>query len=447
MRAVDLAAPTIPPHVIPPPNPSASWPAKPIVGLEWVPQSTWNSPDPSSFWDNPTPLVWDDPASAVGFTDVWCDCAGLEVIHGEPDEADLYPPSRCTLNLYDPTGKYRRRTVDGQLTYYAVGRRLACLARFAPADQWWLFHGRVAEWRELPGDMIEVVAYAAPNNLAQDPGRTWTAGVAGQTIRPRVAAIVTASGVVGVTVRADLGDATLSVPAADTVTPWDAIQRAVWSDAGVVYSDADDQIVARDRRWRQGRGDEPGTTFTDNVCIPTNVVVWDAEIANVDDYLAARVVLSNDADPALVATASNPAELIDPNLVFTHPDADLWRTQTEGNAVAAAIANDRGTARLAIGLARVHLHDPRRQTAADWRPLVNLRLGDRVAWQHEYTNPDGSLTLVDVDVITATVRHLITPETWTVEIESTPAVGYRQVHEWDTTTLTWDTVDTTGVWR
>lgn len=449
MRVSDLAAPAIPVHVIPPDQPSAKWPAAPVIGLEWVPQSTWNSPDPASVWDNPAPLVWDDPASLVGMTDVWCDTAGLEVVHGEPDEVDLYPPSRATLTLYDPTGRYRRRTVDGQLVYYAPGRRLSCLCRFDAGDLWWLFNGRVAEWHELGDDLVEVVAYAAPSNLAQDPGRDWTAGVAGDTIRPRVNAIVAASGVVGVTVRADVGTATLSVPAADRVTPWDALQRATWSDAGVVYSDADDTLVARDRAWRTGRADTPTPPLvvTDNVCIAGNTVVWDLAAANVDDWLAGRVVLSNDADPALIATASNPAETVDPNLVFTHPDRDLWRTQAEGNSVAAAIANDRGTARQAIALARVLLHDPRRQTVADWRPVIDLRLGDRIGWQHETDNVDGTVSLVDVDVIASTVRHLITPETWTVEIESTPAVGYRVVHEWDSTTLTWDTADLTGVWR
>ena len=447
MRATDLAAPAIPPHTIPPDQPSARWPARPVVGLEWVPQSTWDAADPASVWDDPTPRIWDDPAAAIGYTDVWCDTAGLEVVHGEPDEADLYPPSRVTLTLYDPTGRYRRRTVDGQLVFYAPGRRLSILAVFDAPDStsWWLFNGRVATWNEHPDDTIEIVAYAAPANLAQDPGRAWTAGVAGDTIRPRVAAIVAAAAIPGIVVRSDLGDATLSVPAADTTTPWDAIQRAAWSDAGVVWSDADDTLVVSDRRWRQGRGDEPTPplVLTDNVCIAGNTVVWDAEIANADDYLAGRVVLSNDATPnPLVAVASNPAELIDPTLTFTHPDTDLWRTQLEGDAAAQAIANDRGRARMAVALARVLLHDPRRQTVADWRPLIDLRLGDRVGWQHQ----DGN-DLVDVDVIAATVRHLITPESWTVEFESAPAVGYRVVHAWDTTTLTWDTADLTGVWR
>lgn len=446
MRAADLAPPTIPAHPIPPDQPSAAWPATPVIGLEWSPQSTWNSRDPASTWDNPA-LVWDDPAAGVGFVDVWCDCAGVEVVHGEPDETDLFPPSRLTLTLYDPGGKYTRRTVDGQLVYYAPGRRVVALG-LIDGVAWWVFAGAVATWTEH-GDTVEVVAYSTPAALAQDPGREWSAGVDGDTLRPRATAIVAASGIAGVALRADLGDATLSVPAAEAVPAWEMLQRAAWSDAGVCYSDADDTLVVRDRRWRQGRGDEPSPplVLTDNVCIAGNTVVWDAEIANVDEWLAARVVLSNAADPALVATASNPAELIDPRLVFTHPDTDLWRTQSEGDAVAAAIANDRGTARLAVGFARVYLHDPRRSTPAEARAMVDLRLGDRVAWQHEYTNPDATVTLVDVDVIAQTIRHAITPDEWLVEVESSPAVGYRVVHEYDTTTLTWDTSDTTGVWR
>jgi hypothetical protein len=201
--------------------------------------------------------------------------------------------------------------------------------------------------------------------------------------------------------------------------------------------------------WRQGRADTPTPrlVLTDNVCVAGNVVVWDAEIANVDEWLAGRVVLSNDATPALVSTASNPAETVDASLVFTHPDTDLWRTQSEGDVLAAAIAADRGGARLALGFARVYLHDPRRQTVADWRPMIDLRLGDRVGWQHEYDNVDGSVTLVDVTAVVDTVRHLITPETWIVEAESSPAVTYTAVEEWDTTALVWDTADTLGVWR
>lgn len=447
-RTGDLAPPTIPAHTIPPDRPSALWPAAPVIGLEQQTQSTWDSPDLSATWDAGD--VWDNPRSAVTYTDVWCDTIGVEIVHGEPDDADLFPPSQATLTLYDPTGIYRRRTIDGRLLYYAPGKRVAILALFDAGDRWWLFNGRVATWTEHGDDTIEIVAYSAASNLAQDPGKDWTAGAAGDTIRPRVTALVAGSGVQGVTVRADLGQATLSVPAAEAATAYDMIQRAVWSDGGIVFGDADDQLVVRDRTWRVGRTDQPATPLilTDNVCIAGNVIVHDAEIANVDEWLAGRVVLSNDATPTpLIATASNPTESIDPSLVFTHPDTDLWRTQSEGNALAQSIANDRGAARLAVGFARVYLHDPRRSTAADWKPIVDLRLGDRVGWQHEYDNVDGSTTLVDVDVIADTIRHAITPESWIVEFESSPAVGYRAVYEWDTTTLTWDTSDPTGVWR
>lgn len=445
MRGTDTAPPVIPAHAIPPGNPSASWTGKPIVGLEYLPAGNlWDDADRTTVvWGNPA-IRWDDPLTASGFSDAWCDTAGLEIVHGEPDDAELIPPSRCTLTLYDPTGKYRRRTPDGRLVYYAAGRRLCVLAD--DGATWWLFSGRIATWHELPDSYVEIVAYSIDNALAQPPGKTWSAGTDGERLGARAAAIVAGSGIAGVTLRADAGLATLAKPAAADDAALEMLERAAWSDGGVVYPDADGSLIVRDRNWRSGRADQPAarTVLSDNVCTAGYVPVWDPEYAHDDEWLAATVTLSNTA--ALVATAANPAELIDPTLRYTHPDTDLWKTQAEGDALARWIADARGQQRPALAMARVHLHDWR-LPAGVWRAMLDLRMADQIRWVHEDAWPDGALVLIDQTMVTHTIRHLLTADTWTVEIETGPAVAYTYIGMWDLTVWRWDDADPAADWR
>lgn len=443
MRVTDAAAPTIPPHVPAVGQPSAGWKAQPIVGLEYMPDADLYDDIDTETVVYDAALTWDDPATAAGFTDVWCDTTGLEIIHGEPDEHDLIPPSHATLTLYDPTGKYRRRTPDGRLVFYAPGRRLSCLAKIGGV-LWWLFNGRVATWHELADGFVEITAYSCTAALAQDPGATIGPGAAGDTLRARLTAILAHAAAAGpggaITLRSDLGQATLSLPPAAR-QPWlEQMQQAAWSDGGLVFADADDTLIGRDRLWRDGRPDQPAQklALSDNVCDAGAVVVWEPETGHDDDWLAGRVLLSNIA--GLASAAANPAENIDPTLLYTHPDADLWRTQAEGDGLAAWIATVRGMARLAISRAVVHLHDARFDY---WQAMIDCRLADRVRWLHTERFA-GQLDTTDVDVIVATVRHLLTADTWTVEIETTPAVAYTAVLEWDVTSYTWN--DAAAVW-
>jgi hypothetical protein len=444
VRVSDAAPPTIPAHAIPPAQPSATWKAKPIIGLEYLPLADlWDDADPAVTWDAlGEPYVWDAPGTASGFTDVWCDTAGVEIVHGEPDEHDLYPPSSLTLTLYDPTGKYRRRTADGRLVFYAAGRRLVALAQIG-AGSWWLFAGTIATWHEQADGFIEVVAYSGSATLAQDPGRDWTAGTAGQQLPPRVAAILAAATSTQAT-RVDSGLATFVVPVADRVPPLEVLQRAAWSDGGLVYSDADDTLTVRDRNWRDGRNDSPAPplVLTDNLCDRGAVVLAEVELADNDDWLAARVILSTEA--GLVAVASNPAELIDPRLIYTHPDTDIWDTQSVGDSLAAHIANVRGAQRPALELGRVYLHDRRHDY---WQAVIDTRLGDRITWTHQDRNLDGTLTVYELPAVLSTIRHLLTAETWIVELATTPAVGAIAVESWDVTAYTWDDAAAAAVWR
>ena len=394
-------------------------------------------------------LVWDAPLTGIGFSDVWCDLEELTVTAGQPDVFDGFQTGHCRLVLRDPgDGRYTLRTPDGRLVYYAPGRRLAVYWLDEVGEPWWVFHGAIATWRQ-PGldGRVEIDAYACPAWLAQTTGTTWTAGVDGQLPRPRLTAIAAAAGFVGPTAF-DLGDVTLSVPEAADVFPLDVMRRSAASDAGILFADADDTLIYRDRRWRDGRTDQGDIpTFTDNVCAlpPGAVVVWAPVAADVDLRLAGTVRLENAADPPLLATADG-ADYVDPRIVFSHAEADLWRTQPEGDAVAAHEAAVRSDARMALATFDVHLHDRRFDY---WVQCVDRRLGDRIRWQHadNYTSDPPQTVLYDLDMVLTTLNHQVTPDAWTVTMGTAPAVGYTAVELWDVTGLTWDSADPLAVWR
>ena len=421
-----------------------------VVALERLPQSAyvWDDDDADVTWDDTTPeRVWDAPFVGSGFTDVWCDLVQLELVTGEPDQDESYRTPYARLVVRDPgDGRYRARTVDGKLVYWAVGRRLAVWWHDETGTDHWLFSGQIATWRdELLTPDVTIEAYGSLGTLAQPLGRDWTAGVAGQLLAPRVTAIMTAGQYTG-PVRSDLGDVTLRVPVASDTPPLDELRRAARSDGGIVYADADDTVVVRDRRWRGGRTDQTTIpTFTANLCDldPTAVVAWDVTSADLDVRLASVVSLANDATPPLVATATNAG--VPGGLIYSHPTPDLWTTQAEGNALAAFIAANRADARLALGNAGVYLHDIRFDY---WHQSLERRLGDRIRFVHEdrFADPD-DLTVYDVTLVVTTIRHAITRDTWTVALATTPAVAYTLVELWDQTLLTWDDANPLAVWR
>jgi len=160
--------------------------------------------------------------------------------------------------------------------------------------------------------------------------------------------------------------------------------------------------------------------------------------------LAGTVRLQNAADPPLVAVAAGNA-YVDPSIVFTHNTDDLWQSQADGDAVAAHEADMRSDARMGLGNVDVHLHDARFDY---WSQVLDRRLGDRVRWQHQdrFVDPD-RVELYDLTMITTTIRHRITADTWTVQLATAPAVDYTAVELWDITALTWDDPDPLAVWR
>jgi hypothetical protein len=421
-----------------------------VVALERLPQAAyvWDDVDPDVVWDDADPQrVWDAPFIGSGFTDVYCDLVSLDIVNGEPDGFDNYRAPYLTMVLRDPgDGRYRSRTVDGRLLYWSVGRRVAVWWHDEHGVDWWRFSGRIAVWRDpmLTSD-VTIEAYGGLAELSRPMGREWTAGAAGNYPSQRVPAILAAAGYTG-PVRTDLGDVTLSVPAPADVLPIDALRRAVRSDGGIAYSDADDTLITRDRRWRGGRPDQTRfTTFTDNVCDlgPSAVVLWDVTAADLDLRLAGTLRFGNDAVPPLTASATNPG--IDPAVIFTHPDPDLWQTQGQGNELAAYSASNRADARLALGNAAVYLHDVRFDY---WHQALELRIGDLARFQHTDTFTDPPRTDVyDVNLVVTTIRDHVTADGWTVELTTSPAVTYTLVELWDLTRLMWDDPSPLAVWR
>lgn len=436
----------IPAVIIPDPDRPAWMSGQLVVALERLPQSAyvWDDDDPAVVWDaDGDPYVWDAPDIAAGLTDVWCDLIGLTISHGQPDPNDQYRTSSALLELRDPgDGRYRTRTVDGRLIYYATGRRLSVYWADPDGQRWWLFNGRISAWRERLDGTIGIDAYSL-DSLGRSDGAAWTAGTDGQHLPERVASILAARAP-DIVCRCDAGDVTLSVPAAQDRPPLDAIREAAWSDGGIVYSDADDTLVVRDRRWRSGRTDQADGVpiLTDNVCAhgPDAVVVWSPETADDGLRQAGRVRLENMAQPSLVAVADAPPNRFVPTtVVFTHSGRDLWRTQAEGNALAAFTVDERSTARVALGTADVYLHDRRFDY---WSLILLRRLGDRIRFQHD--DPFG---FWDVMTVLTTLVHTITPDSWVVNVGTSPAVGYTALQLWDSTLLVWDDSDPDAVWR
>ena len=393
-------------------------------------------------------LVWDAPFVGSGYTDVWCDLVELTIRSGFPDQWENYLTGQARLVVRDPgDGRYTTRTADGRLVYYAPGRRLAVYWLDPAGVGWWLFHGAIATWRQPRLDgTVEIEAFACTGDLAQPVGRVWTAGTATDYSGTRIAAIGAVAGFTG-RQGGDSGDVQLSVPAAGSDLPLDAMRRAAASDGGIVYADADDTLLYRDRRWRNGRPDQTDIpTFTDNVCDagPDVVVGWDPVAADSDLRLAGLVRLSNDATPPLVA-AANGSDYVNARLIYTHQYPDLWKVQADGDLLAAHEADVRSDARLAVGSLDVHLHDYRWDY---WDAVVKRRLGDRVRWLHQdtYTDPP-SVDLYDLELVLTGLGHTVTPESWTVELGSAPAVAYTAVEAWDVTALFWDDESALAVWR
>lgn len=447
-RTGDIAPPVLTPHPIDPTAPIAAWRYVPLVALELLGQAAyvWDDSDIDVIWDDTTPeRVWDAPFVGSGFSDAVCDFVAIDVDPGDTDDLYLFAPVSCTVTLDNRSGAYTPWSADGRLVYWAPGRRLHLLARDVATDElMWLFSGRVASWTTGVDDTVTVVAYDGLSWLAQEPGGTWTPGAAGNTVTQRITAVTAAAGYPD-RVDADAGTVTLSTAAVD-VSWLEAIQRAALSDGGLFYGDADGSLDYRNRLWRTGRSDQPRVyAVSDNIC-DADVVVWDVDAAADDERLVTDVRLVNEAGLASTAALTGSLWAGDVRYRLSHPDPDLWQTQSQGDTLATYLLAQQSTPSLAINRLSLYVQDPRQQPEV-WDLAVRTRRGDRVEIVHDFTDPAGQPAQLDLYSIVLGVAHSITPEQWVSSLSLSRTVDWRTVEQWDRTRFTWDDPDALNTWR
>jgi len=435
MRAYDRTPPAYTPHPIPPGSPLSRFGAVPVILVERQPSQAyvWDDEDPAVVWDAAgDPYVWDAPASAANFIDATCDFQALEVDVGRPDDLNLFASGRCLFSLDNRSGQWSTYDAGGRLIYYAPGRRVRVLAKIG-TETFWLFAGYIDRWDDTAADSVTVEAHDRFATLAQPVGK-FTPGTAGETAGPRIDAIRSRAGD-GDPVRLEAGTVTLTRQQTDR-SPLEEIQVTALSDGGLVYTDADGTLVYRDRLWPRGRDDQPTIDrFTDNVCDADAFMVWDCQLATVDDYLATVVHLENVA--GLVSEAVTDDELLLGGAPFplTHPDPDHWTTQAEGDKLAGALLNLFGDPTVGVASMTLHLVDPLQDL---WRVGIDKRLGDRIEFLHDFVAAGGLPGTFDVALVVTTVAHRVTPDAWLVELGTTQAVEATPVQRWDMTHWTWD---------
>jgi len=438
---LDQAAPVYAPHPIGPAAPIASWAAIPRVVIERVPTFayTWDDDDPTVDWDA-SGKVWDDPAAGGGYVDAVCDFQAVELAAGNPDELMLFPAARAVVSLDNRTGRWTQYDESGRLIYFAPGRRLHVLADYA-GEAWWLFSGTIDTWDLQADGSVAVEAHDRLAVLAAEIG-TYTPGSGGTAAAQRLSDILTVAGDTGPT-RFDPGGPALTAQPTER-SPLEECQVVALSAGGILYADADGTLLYRDQLWTRGRDDQPTVpVFSDNVCTGDAVVVWDAELSTDDEHLATKVTLTNVAGTTVTATTNDPLLLQGQPYPLTHPDPDQWTTAAQGQAVANATLNLYD--KLTVGVRRFELHllDPTRSL---WRTGIDMRLGDRIRFQHDFPVPSGvDVGTFDITAIVSTITHEITPEAWVVGVGTTPAVAATITQRWDRTQWMWDQAD--AVWR
>lgn len=438
MRVDDLPVPDLVPHQVPPGAPVARWGAGLRIAIEQAPAEpyVW---DAGTVWDDdPDPaLLWDADRWPAGWVDAVCDFQALSIDTGVPDELGLYPAASLTLSLDDRSGAWSTWTATGRLARFAVGNRVAVWADYRGDDRW-LFFGRVTRWAQQPATATVVVeAHDGFALLAPPVGVPWVAG--GVNLQTPLARItdIAAAATFPDPVDGDPGDNPLTIPPEDPRSPLEAMQRVALSDGGVVAVDADGRLIYRDRRWREGRADQPRVwLFTDRACDTGALAVWDPVVDASDDGAVTEVRLQNVAGTTVVALGA-PAPVA---LRLAHPDPDLWNTSGEGQVLADwLLASQAAPPGYQVRSFALHLTDPHQVDL--WDAGTSLRRGDRFAWV-----TDLAAGRLDVDVIVAGYRHDITPDDWLVTCYGTRAVAARTALPWDWTSFTWDDPNPSNVW-
>jgi hypothetical protein len=438
MRSVDKAVPTIDVH-----RPAMEpFPAILHIGIARQPVAAVVWDDGTATWDG-AGLTWDDvddwPYQRM---DLFCRFHGLTVSAGNPDAEGIFESAHVEMTLDNRDGALSLYDETGRLIDWQPGSPLDVWAVYG-GESFWLFSGRITAWREQSDGTLDVEAFDAFSELQAFRGE-WTPGVVGQTPAGRLTSICTAAGFTGRR-RFDTGDVTLLTEAVD-VAALEEMFRTARSDGGVVFCDADGTLVYRGRNWLAGRPDQPSVPeLTDNYCDGGAAVVWDAATTTADDDIVNWLTAGNIAEPTVVVEKRNDDSILYHGVQTWPSDRsdDLWSDAAQGEALADWIVNHRALHRFRVEEASLYLHDPR---FALWPVGLDLRIGDLVDWTHEQAATGGP-QLIDIRVIVVGVVHDITPDSWVVELATSPAVDHRTIGAWDRTPWMWDDVDTANVWN
>lgn len=412
------------------------------IGLERLPTAayTWDDEDPDVTWDDTTPeRVWDAPFIGGGMTHTTCDFHACVIDAGHLDDDGLFGPGRAVVTLANPAGEYSLLDASGRLVYAAVGRRVQILGE-ADNLSWWLFSGRVTSWDENPDGTVTVTAHDGFAQLAQDTGTEWTPGSLDQTVAQRVTSILSTWAYTDPVALA-VTDVRMGNPPTER-SPLEECQVTALSDGGVLFGDADGRLTYRARTWLAGRADQTVVrVFSDNVC-DGPVVVWDLETVTDDALVASQVRLDNYETPAKTAVATAATNPWTVPYVYSHPDADLWHYQTDGDRLATDLLALRTNQTARFGFA-LYLHDPGQDL---WRTGIDLRIGDRVRVVRHYTAAGGDTGTLDVTNVVTSIGHEITPESWVTTVATSRVVTYAQPVLWDAAAYTWDDTNPLNVW-
>lgn len=395
---------------------------------------------------------------AGGWIDATCSFTGLELVVGPPDDHFDLPAANLKIALDNSDGRWSRYNSDGTPTQFGPGTAVRLWARRATVSLWdealwdeglwsddeggasvnyWLFAGVIARNDQGADDSVTWDCFDVFSDLAQPVG-TLTPGADGQLPGDRCMAILAAAGRTDQRTRFALGQNSLAT-VADDKAPLDQLERAVSSDGGVIYTDADGTIRSAGRHWRNGRDDQTRVwLLTDNVCdIGADAVIWEPVISTIDDGLADRITLENTT--GLHSAAGDPTG----RYVYTET-AQLWQDQADGDQLAADLLADQQTARLRLDSFTLHLLDPNQP---DLWEAVDFRLLDRIHFAHHQKVVGGTDT-VAVEVLIDSITHTLTPAGgWQMTVATTRATPtHVALYYWDTTPFTWDDPDTRNVW-
>ena len=376
---------------------------------------------------------------AGGYIDATCSFTGLELTIGPPDDHFDLPAAHLLIALDNRDGRWSTFNPDGTPARYGAGTPVLLWAQTPDGQRFWLFAGVIARNDQAADDTVTLECFDAFSDLAQPVGNI-TAGAAGDLPGARCTALLAAAGRADLRTRLALGQNTLATIADDTA-PVDQLARAVSSDGGVIWVDADGTIRSMDRHWRNGRADQTRQwLITDNICDnpAIDAVIWDPVVSTTDDALADRVVLENTA--GLRSAAGSPTGR------FVHTETDqLWRDQAAGDGLAADLYADQRTVRMRLDSATLHLFDPNQPGL--WR-AVDWRLFDRVSFAHRQRVAGGAVADVAAEVLVAELHHAVTAAGgWQITFGTTRATGtHVALYFWDTTPFTWDAADLRNVW-